>query len=307
MRTTAVVLGFLLVVAGPAAAQQMTGQSISALTGLVTTFTCDEHGDPDCFRYRTELGTIPTTFFTGEAVATTLAPSGELVVGNTVETWVGGTLSREIRLDWLELPSLDVVSSLTVTGEPEVAWDIAFGPDGTLWMTGRYFPSSVCSLYTVDQVTGQASEVWTYWRDLTSIAFVGERMFLIAGTSELLEYDPATGVERLVADYLPQSLWVASLSAFDGRLWSLSFVPTYPPGPQALMHLGTHNLENGDREVLVQGFDYAPGGEPAPAWTLDFANPEQQPAAIPGVGRFGLAAIVVLIGLAGVLLARRVF
>ena len=303
MRKISLLLLFVLAFACPATAQ-MVGYSINTDTGLVTTFSCDEHGDSDCFRNRTALGTIATNFFTGYSAVTTLAPTGELVVGNPA--W------GDIRLDWLDLPSLDVVSSLTVVGEVVTALDIAFCPDSTLWMTGRRQSSSVCSLYTVDRTTGEAAEVWNDVRDLISIAFVGERMFLMAGTT-LLEFDRVTATAREVVDYYwpgPYGgaiLYVPSLSSWDSRLWSLSFSPPYPPGPDGYILLGTHDMENGGHDVLVGGFDWATS-QGSNWWTLDLVDsPEQQPAAIPSVGRSGLAILVGLIGFVGAFLARRAF
>lgn len=288
-----VILGTVIVVmlTAPVGAQMMTGYSVDVLTGIVTAFSCEEHGDPDCFRVRTELGTIPASMFSW-VPATTLAPTGELVVGHSA--------SGERWLHWLELPSLDVVRSLQVNGTISIE-DIAFGPDGTLWLT------SSKRLYTIDLGTGQAAEVWSNnsGARLTSIAFVGERMFLSGGYQSLLEYMPATGDVRLVADYYSQNLMISSMSALDDRLWSLSFHPTYPPGPPALMDLAVHDLENGDRDVVVPGFDYAPGGEPWPEWTLDFTQPDQPQQAIPATGPVGLAVLVVLTAIGGWLLIRR--
>jgi len=285
----------VLLMSAPVSAQMMTGYTVNVFTGLVTTFSCDVYGDPDCFRYRTELGTIPVGRISWWE-ATTLAPTGELVVGNEE-----GTGSGEPWLYWLELPSLDLVRSLPVIGDPEWVGDLAFGPDGTLWLV------SASELYTIDLGTGQATEVWSYSGFLSSITFVGERMFLIADEGVLLEYDPSTGGSQVVADYRSQGLMVIPMSSFDDRLWSLSFVPTYPPGPPALLNLGVHDLENGDLDVVVPSFDYATGGEPHPVWVLDLVNePEQQTAAVPDLGRSGLIVFVLLVGLSGVLLTRRV-
>jgi len=304
MRKISLLLLFVLAFACPATAQ-MTGYSIRIDTGLVTTFSCDEHGDLDCFRYRTELGTIDSDFSDGTSAATTLAPSGELVV-------LDQYAFREFRLDWHHLPSLDVVSSLHLVGEPQWVTDFAFGPDLTLWLTGVPENGTGTSLYTVDQATGEATEVWNQDLWFISIAFVDDRMFLMAD-SLLLEFDPVTGTAREVADYYwpgpygGTTQYVPSLSSYDDRLWSLSFIPSYPPGPDSPTMLGTHDMENGDHDVLVGDFDWATS-QGSIWWTLDLVDsPEQQPAAIPMIGRYGLAILVGLIGFVGVFLVRRAF
>lgn len=296
---TRIILGttVVLLMTAPVTAQMMTGYSVNVFNGLVTAFSCDVYGDQDCFRYRTELGTIPVGTVTWWE-ATTLAPTGELVVGNAEES-----LSGEPWLYWLELPTLDLVRSLPVIGDPEWVGDLAFGPDGTLWLV------SSMKLYTIDLDTGQASEVWSHSNSafFSSIAFVGERMFLIDNMFELLEYNPSTGGARLVADYSPHGPRVNPMSSFDGQLWSLSFPLAYPPGPPVPMHLGVHDLENGDLDVVVPAFDWTTGGEGYPLWTLDLVpEPEQQPSAVPDLGRSGLIVLVLLLGLSGVLVARRV-
>jgi len=296
---TRIILGatVVLLTTAPVTAQMMTGYSVNVFSGIVTTFSCDVNGDQDCFRYRTELGTIPVGSISWWE-ATTLAPTGELVVGNAEESSSG-----EPWLYWLELPTLDLVRSLPVIGDPEWVGDLAFGPDGTLWLT------SSTKLYAIDLDTGQATEVWSHSNSgfLSSIAFVGERMFLIDNMSELLEYNPSTGAARLIKDYWPHGPMVNPMSSFDGQLWSLSFIPTYPPGPPAILNLGVHDLGNGDLDVVVPFFDYATGGEPHPIWTLDLVpEPEQQPSAVPDLGRSGLIVLVLLLGLSGVLVARRV-
>ena len=305
MRTATAILGLLLVVAGPAAAQMVTGYSVNSETGLVTTFSCLENGDPQCFRNRIELGTIDPTFFTGSSAAVALAPSGELVVGNPA-AW------GEVTLDWIDLPSLEVVRSLPVIADIQVVYDIAFAPDSTLWMTALPDVGHSYSLYTVDQTTGVATGVWNLAESSESLAFVGERLFLMGGT-KLIECDIATGVTREIVDYFYPgpypwpALYATSLTSFDDRLWSLSFSPPYPPGPYTTLMLGTHDMETGYHDVVAMEFDLV-WGNGDPWWTLDLVDtPEQQPAAIPAVGRLGLAAVVVLIGLAGVLLARRLF
>jgi len=295
MRKISLLLLFVLAFACPATAQ-MTGYSINVDTGLVTTFSCEESGDPDCFRYRTELGTINSEYLNGFSAATTLAPSGDLVVLDGYP---------EFRMDWYELPSLGVVSSLYLVGDFQWVNDIAFGPDSTLWLVGVPGDGIGGSLYTVDQATGEATEVWNDQWMLNYIAFVGERMFLMAGY-KLLEFDSVTGFEREVADYYNGgSPNVASLTSFDDRLWSLSFVPAYPPGPPSPIRLGAHDLENGDHDVLVGDFDWAPG-EATVWWTLDLVDtPEQQPFSIPTATRGGLLTLIVLTGIGGWLLLRR--
>lgn len=302
MRKISLLLLFFLASACPATAQ-MTGYSINTDTGLVTAFSCYELGDPDCFNFtqRTELGTIdvPLPF------ATTLAPTGELVI-------VDQTYGGDISLVWLDLPSLDILSSLTVVGEVDRIGDVAFGADGTVWITGWDFRASGCFLYTVDPTTGEASEVWNYPRDLVTIAFVGERMFMMAET-ELLEFDPVTGVERIITDYYwpgpygGSMMSVPSLSSYDGRLWSLSCIPNPAYGGHIQTRLGTHGMQSGDYDVVVDDFDWIPS-DGSNWWTLDLVDsPEQQPAAIPMVGRSGLAILVGLIGFVGAFLARRAF
>ena len=126
----------------------------------------------------------------------------------------------------------------------------------------------------------------------------------------LLEFDPLTGTAREIADYRWPSGYrqrVTGISAFDGRLWSVSeFLGGYGSPPATVVFpLGSHDLETGDYEELVMDFGYEFNGHLG--FTLDLVDvPEQQPTAIPSVGRFGLAVIVVLIGLAGVLIGRRV-
>lgn len=300
-----VVIGtvIVLVLATPAGAQMMTGYSVNSATGLVTMFACDEHGDPECFKNRTELGTIDHNFFTGSSAAVTLAPTGDLVVGNPV--W------GEISLDWIDVQTLGVVRSLSVIADIQVVWDIAFGPDGTLWMAALPDHGYGCSLFTIDQASGVATEVVNHTEhDFHSIAFVGNRLFMMGGTY-LTEYDVATGEIREIANYYYPgpypwpTLFVTALTSFDGRLWSLAFSPPYPPGPYAFLELGTHDMETGDHEWLVMDFAIVDGnGEPY--WTLDLVdNPEQPPPAVPGLGRAGLVALVVMVGLGGVVFARR--
>ena len=300
MRKISLLLLFVLAFACPATAS-MTGYSINVDTGLVTTFSCEEYGDPDCFRYRTELGTINSDHLNGFSAPTTLAPSGDLVVLDGYP---------EFRLDWYELPSLGVVSSLYLVGDFQLVNDIAFGPDSTLWLVGSPVDGSGYWLYSVDQATGEASEVWNYQGSLNYIAFVGERMFLMAGY-KLLEFDRVTGVAREVVDYNTTGpyagsfLAVSSLTSFDDRLWSLSFLPSYLPGPQPPIRLGTHDMENGDHDVLVGDFDWAPG-EALVWWTLDLVDtPEQQPFSIPTATRAGLLTLIVLTCIGGWLLLRR--
>jgi len=301
---TRVIVGTVIVAllsALPVAAQMMTGYSIDIETGVVTRFSCLEQGDSNCFRYRTEIGTIPTTFANGFSAVTSLAPAGELVVG-----YVG---LGEPRLDWLDLPSLDVVATLPLVGDIQSVGDVAFGPDSGLWVIGLPESGYRNSLFSVDQATGEVIETWQYPRELTSIAFVGEQMFLMAGT-QLLEFDPATGIEREIADYFWPNGYhqrVTGLTAHDGRLWSVSeFAGGYgsPPGTTTFS-MGHHDPETGAYEMTVIDFGY--GHNSHWGFTFDLIDiPEQPPPAIPAVGRRGVLVLLLAIGFAGVIFVRRI-
>ena len=287
MRTATAILGLMLVVAGPAAAQ-MTGYSIDNETGVVSTFSCDENGDRECFRFRTDLGEIGGL----NPYATGLAPTGELVVWDDV--------NRE--LVWVDLPSLDIVSRLAIGPQVPSVTDVAFGPDGVLWLA-THRPS----LFTVDQTTGELTLVRDSGSDVEFIAFVGNRLMASAST-RLLEIDPATGNEREVADYHwpGGAMFPFQLTAYDGHLFSLEFSPLSPPAPGAVVNLMRYDIDSGDFERFAI-FNISDDSDNF-FFTLDIVDaPEQQPAAIPTASRSGLVAIVVLIGLAGVLAARRFF
>lgn len=296
LRTFVVTTAVLIV--ATAAVAQITGYSIDTSTASVTTFSCWELGDPDCFRYRTELGTIGSFY----PAATTLSPTGELVV---VSQPYGG----DITATWYDLPSLDTVSSLVITGEVNGVADLAYAPDGTLWGLGWDYPAYGSSLFTLDSTTGAATEVWVLDAYGETMAFVGERLFL-ADFTKLLEVEIQTGEVREVADYYywgpyPGPTFIMmSLSEFDGRLWSLGFSPPFQPGPHAMASLGWHDLETGDHEIVVWDFEWIAGiGD---VWTLDLVDgPEQQPPAIPAVGRRGALALLLVIGVVGVFLVHR--
>jgi len=290
MRTTAVILGLLLVVAGPAAAQ-MVGYSVRTDTGMVTAFDCDPHGDPSCFSlWRTELGTIDIDF----PAATAYAPDDRLVVAD----------NQAGRLVWYELPSLEVSAVMELDGFPQWIRDLAFDSSGALWV------ASGSNLLTIDLVTGAATQRHSSGYVIESITFVNDRLFAAGDGHTLIEIDLEFGSERVVASYV--SPWgygytvLTSMAEYDGHLWSIGLIHTSPQPGETGVDLAAHDLETGDRNIRVVNFDVFPGhlGDWA---TIDILNaPEQQPPAIPSVGRFGLAAIVVVIGLAGVLLTRRV-
>ncbi len=291
MKTTAAVLGLVLVVAGPAAAQ-MVGYSIDNGTGVVSTLFCDENDDPGCFSSRTDLGEIDGL----NPYATGLAPTGELVVWDDV--------NRE--LVWVDLPSLDIGSRLAIDPQVPSVSDVAFGPDGVLWLA-THGPS----LFIVDQTTGEATLIRDSGGDVEFIAFVGNRLFASAST-RLLEIDPATGDEREVANYYwpgPYGgavMYPSQLTAYDGRLFSLDSTPMSPPAPMAIVTLNMYDIDSGDYEAVAI-FNHSNNPNDF-YFTLDLVGaPEQQPGAIPAAGWPGLAVIAVLIGLAGVLVVRRVF
>jgi len=289
MRTTAVITGFILVIAGPATAQ-MIGTSVRTDTGLVTAFDCDPQGDPSCFEFglRTALGTIDIDF----PAATAYSPDGRLVVADNPAR----------RLVWYELPSLEISAVTDLAGFSEAIRDLAFDSIGTLWM------ASGSNLLTIDLVTGVATQRHASGYVFESITFVDDRLFAAGDGYNLLEIDLASGSERLVASYYSQ--WgftvLTSMAEYDGRLWSIGLPHSFsaPPG-EAAVDLAVHDLQTGDRNTLVWAFDLVPGH--LNDWvTIDIMDAPDQPSpAVPDVGRFGLAAIVGLVGLAGFVLARR--
>lgn len=290
MRTTAAILGLLLVVAGPAAGQ-MVGYSVRTDTGLVTAFDCDPQGDPSCFEFglRTDLGTIDIGF----PAATAYSPDGRLVVADNLAD----------RLVWYELPSLEVSAVTEFDGFSDAIRDLAFDSSGTLWM------ASGSNLLTIDLVTGAATQRHSSGYTFESITFVDHRLFAAGNGYTLLEIDPAFGSERVVASYFSQ--WgytvLTSMAEYDGRLWSIGLAHSSPPPGQIAVNLAVHDLESGDRNVRVVIFDLFPGhlGDWA---TIDIVDvPEQLPPAIPVAGWSGLAILTVLVGLVGVLAARRFF
>lgn len=291
MKTTAAIVGLVLAVAGPAAAQ-MVGYSVRTDTGLVTAFDCDPQGDPSCFEFglRTVLGTIDIDF----PAATALSPDGRLVVAD----------NQAHRLVWYDLPSLAVSAVTNLAGFSDEIRDLAFDPSGTLWM------ASWSNLLTIDTVTGVATQRHASGYVFESITFVDDRLFAAGDGYNLIEIDPASGSERLVASYYssqwgPSYTVLTSMAEYDGQLWSIGLDHFSPPPGDPALDLAVHDLDTGDRTTLVWAFDLGTGYDD---WaTIDIVDaPEQLPPAIPGLGRFGLAAVVALIGFAGVVLARRV-
>ncbi len=288
-----VILGFL-VAARPAVAE-ISGYSIKIDTGVVTSFSCDEDSDFDCYYPQSaELGTIDIE----RPYATALAPTGELVVVDGH----GQYPNYEQELVWFELPSLERRSSLLLDSAISGLDDITFGPGSSLWAISN------SRLYEIDPISGGAIEVYELSEASgTTLALVGSRVYFANSIGYLYEFDPVTGAQRLVADY--NGPWggrtiLNSLCSLGDSLWSINFSVGSPQPGNVDYWLGTHNLQTGDIET-EWGFDvdaYIGSG-----FTLDLVNtPEQQTAGIPTLGRFGLAMIVVLIGFAGVLLVRRV-
>ncbi len=285
-----VILGFF--VAAGAAAAEISGYSIDIETKTVTSFSCDEQPDYPCFEDRVELGTLDISGYPWALeMATALAPTGELVV-------VDDGLYPEQELVWFELPTLERRSSLTLNGTFNGRiLDIAFGPGSSLWAI------SYTALYEIDPVTGGATLVRQFDWWVNTMTWVGSKIY-VAGDMSLYEFDPVTGAERLVADYTSPygGFIVASICSFGGRLWSIGYWDAQWSGNYHYV-LGDHDLQTGER--FEKGF-FHQAHSPFQGITLDLVNaPAQQAAAIPIVGRFGLAAIVILIGFAGVLLARR--
>ncbi len=291
MRKIGLAVVFAMALAGSVSAQ-MVGYSVRTDNGLVTAFDCEPLGDPSCFAFglRTELGTIDIDF----PAATAYSPDGRLVVAD----------NQANRLVWYELPSLDVSAVTELDGFSDSIRDLAFDLIGTLWV------ASGSNLLTIDLVTGTATQRHSSDYTFESITFVDHRLFAAGDGYTLLEIDPEFGSERVVASYV--SPWgygytvLTSMAEYDGRLWSIGLTHSSPPPGEIWVDLAVHDLETGDRDVRVVNFGLFPGH--LSDWaTIDIVDaPEQQPAAIPMIGRSGLAVIAILIGLAGVLIARRV-
>ena len=286
MRKISLLLLLVLVFAGPAAAQ-MVGYSIDNHTGIVSTFSCDLIGDPECFRNRIELGTIDNL----NPWVTTMAPTGELVVWDPMNH----------ELVWVEVPSLDVQSRLVVDyGFPGgVVSGLAFDGDGALWLAAMG-----PELYTVDQATGTVTLMRDSGSEVELIAFVGDRLFATGPTyyySVLLELDPVTGDERVVGSYYN---FPTQLTACDGRLWSLANYSRPLLDPDTLLVLSSHDLETGNPGVAGV-FQYSPESQDI-WWTLALVDtPEQQPLLVPTATRGGLLTFIVLTCIGGWLLLRR--
>lgn len=304
MRNMAAILGILMVVAGPAAAQ-MTGYVVDSDSGAVSTFFCHINGDLDCFRYRTELGSI-AGIASPWTRGTALSPTDQLVV-------VDAYNSPEYRLVWFDLPSLEVASNSQVVGDVQQVFDIAYGPDSRLWLLGTPSGSMEPTLFVVDPASGGVTAVWSLESvspyEMT-MAFVGERIFVVDGDSVLWEVDSVSGESRLVFDFAPTpygGFRITSLSSFGGSLWSVGefWYSGGPPPGYKFFELGSIDPDSGAYETLVMDFGYVSYGHSGFAIDLVDAS-EQLPPAIPSIGGLGLAAITGLIGLAGVLLARRV-
>lgn len=304
MRIKAAILGLLMMIAASTGAQ-MSGYVLDSDSGVVSTFVCHVNGDLDCFRFRTELGSI-AGIASPWTRGTALSPTGQLVVVDAYN-W------PDYRLVWFDLPSLSVASSVELVGDIGSVFDIAYGPDSHLWLLGSSSGSMETSLFVVDPVSGGVSAAWSLgaassWE--MSMAFVGERIFVVDGESILWEIDPVSGESRLVFDFAPTSmggLRITSLSSFGGSLWSVGefwFSGGPPPGVK-FFELGSIDPDTGAYETLVMDFGYVSYGHNGFAIDL-LDEPGQQAPAIPSAGRLGLATIVFLIGLAGVLLARRV-
>lgn len=177
---------------------------------------------------------------------------------------------------------------------------MTFDAAGDLWLLrhdGR--------LFSVDPVSGSATQVYDAGRQLSGLAACGDRLFaleqsLTPSGGRLVELDPATGsvIPRgpLHEDLDGQGIGLDFDAA--GRLWTvLDFVPIFPvPGFPEDKVVEVDPATGAPRSVLPTEF----GGEglalgPPPAVCPAFGQPALVPTLSPG-GLIAAVAIFLLLG-----------
>lgn len=190
----------------------------------------------------TALGELHRNF---EALA--FDPAGQL--------W-GSTQYELYRLDaQSSLP--EVVGSLGLpVHSSSVSGDLAFAPDGTLYLT-RWVPtlSDETALYTINIETGGATWLGNLDQPLTGIAFRGDQLLALGLDEQLLRLDRSNLTLLPLGPVIPSipDFSFSQLAAIpDGRLFSiLSYTgpPIAPPPASSVVELVT---ETG---TIVNGAD----------------------------------------------------
>ena len=153
---------------------QATGAEIIVYTTLETLGRTPFEGSGT-----TQVGELHRDF---EALA--FDPDGQL--------W-GSTQAQLFRLDSQSgLPEAVGSLGLPIFSSP-VSGDLAFAPDGTLYLS-RWVPdlSDETDLYTVNTATGKATWVGALDQPLTGIAFRGEQLLALGLDEQLMELDQRT-------------------------------------------------------------------------------------------------------------------